>query len=112
MYNNIRTLRPGVLVLLERHTDLPMKKPEVEINELERIAFLVKRDGIKPAIEFAERTKRAYRRAVVNPDNLPALTYASLSEYRRGYISSYLQFKRFLEAIQRDPEAWKKILSL
>ena len=105
-------MSPGVLVLLERHEDVPVKQPKKEVNELERIAFLVKRDGIKNAIEFSERTKRAYRRAVVNPNDLPALTYASLLEYRRGYISSYLQFKRFLEAIERDPEAWKKTLPL
>jgi len=113
MYHNIRQLRPGVLILLnKRYEDIPEKEPKVQVNELERIAFMVKRDGIKPTIAFIEQTKRSYRRAVVNPDNLPALTYASLLEYREGYISSYLQFKRFLEAIQRDPEAWKKILPL
>ena len=112
MYNNIRQLRPGVLVLLERYADIPAKKPKVQINELERIAFIAKRDGIESAIAFVEQTKKSYRRAVVNPDNLPALTYASLLEYREGYISSYLQFKRFLEAIQRSPEAWKEILPL
>ena len=112
MYHNIKQLRPGVLVLLERYAEIPVKKPEVQVNELERIAFMVKRDGIKSAIAFVEQTKRAYRRAVVNPDNLSALTYGSLPEYREGYISSYLQFKRFLEATQRSPEAWKEILPL
>ena len=112
MYHNIKQLRPGVLVLLKRYEDIPVKEPKVQVNELERIAFMVKRDGIKLAIKFVERTKRSYRRAVVNPDNLSALTYASLLEYREGYISSYLQFKRFLEAVQRSPEAWKTILPL
>lgn len=116
MYNNIITVRPGVLMLIDRHELAPKKKSKREVNELERLAHLVVRDdtpnGIEYAIEFAERTMKAYRRAVVNPDGIPALTYASEIGYRKGYIESYLQFKRFLEAIQRAPEAYKEILPL
>jgi hypothetical protein len=112
-HNGIIQVRPGLLMRVDdRYAGIPARKPKIQVNELERIAFMVKRDGIKPTIAFVEQTKRSYRRAVVNPDNLPALTYASLPEYREGYISSYLQFKRFLEAIQRSPEAWKTILPL
>jgi len=115
MYSNngIKQLRPGVLIrVADRYADLPVETPRIENNELERIAVIVNENGINAAIEFVERTKQTYRRAVVNQNRLPALTYASLPEYRAGYIGSYLQFKRFLEAIQRDPEAWKTILPL
>lgn len=55
--------------------------------EGKRLLFLVQRDGIDAAIDFARRTKNAYRRAVISKD-VP-------KNRRRTYIESYLSFKFF-----------------
>lgn len=56
--------------------------------ETNRLNFLIERDGIDGAVEFAKRTLVSYRRAVVNRD--------ITRDKRQGFIESYLAFKRFL----------------
>ena len=66
--------------------------------ETMRLQFLRERDGVEGAIRFAETTLKSYRKAVLcslkrgvrNPH------YASLPEYRRGFIESYMGLKAFL----------------
>ncbi len=66
------------------------------INEQQRFEFLVARDGMEKALEFAERTMRSYRRAVLHSRKCGHTKphHASLPEYRRKYILSYLYNKR------------------
>ncbi|HCE10250.1 MAG TPA: hypothetical protein DIT28_02810 [Oxalobacteraceae bacterium] len=61
------------------------------MNEAARIAFLVDRDGTAAANEWVRRTLRIYRSSVLNRAH-----FASSREYRRGFIESYLSFKRWL----------------
>jgi hypothetical protein len=65
--------------------------------ERRRIAFLCARDGIAGASEYCERTSRIYRRSVLTSRKRGHLHvhFASLPEYRRRFIASYLDFKRF-----------------
>jgi hypothetical protein len=61
------------------------------------IAFLCARDGIAGAREYCERTVRTYRRSVLTSRKRGHVHahFASLPEYRRQFIASYLDFKRF-----------------
>lgn len=61
------------------------------MSEATRIAFLVDRDGITSAAEWVNRTMEIYRSSVLNRAH-----FASSREYRRGFIESYLSFKRWL----------------
>lgn len=65
-------------------------------HESDRIAFVVKRDGRKAATEWVQCTLRIYRRAVLDRHH-----FASTREYRRGFIESYCDFKRWLAAFDR-----------
>ena len=70
------------------------------MSEEQRIAFVEDRDGIAGAVDFAIRTMKIYRRSVLysrkrvkgNPH------HASLPEYRRLFIESYLALKRYIAA--------------
>jgi len=68
--------------------------------EEQRIAFVEERDGIAGAVDFARRTIRQYRTAVLNSRKRGSVkpSHASLPEYRRGFIESYLAFKRYIAA--------------
>lgn len=56
--------------------------------ETARLTFLIERDGMVGAIDFAARTKVSYRRKVLE---------GKLDTHmRRGFIESYLAFKRFV----------------
>lgn len=59
-----------------------------------RLDFLVRRDGEAAAVEWARRTMRIYRSAVLNRRH-----FASTAEYRRQFIESYCEFKRWLAAM-------------
>ena len=65
--------------------DLSQYEPEAD-----RLAFLVDRDGLEGAKEFAERTKVSYRRKVLERKFLN-------NEIRVSFIRSYLALKRFTQ---------------
>lgn len=56
-----------------------------------RIAFLLARDGLNATIHWVQRTMVIYRRAVLNSAH-----FAGTAGYRRGFIESYCDFKRWL----------------
>lgn len=73
--------------------------------EEQRLAFLEARDGIDGAVEFAQRTMRQYRGAVLRSrkrgysnagPGTARISHASLPEYRRGFIESYMVLKRYV----------------
>lgn len=83
--------------------------------ETDRLKFIEKRDGVEAAVEFARDTLRTYRKFVlskrilrpsqVSPEDARSSTaratrrpvaHAMSAAHRRGFISSYLAFKRFL----------------
>jgi hypothetical protein len=61
------------------------------MSEQARLAFLVQRDGALAAAEWARRTMRIYRRAVLAPGH-----FARAPEYRRRFIEAYCEFKRWI----------------
>jgi hypothetical protein len=62
--------------------------------ETARLAFIEQRDGKQAASEFARRTMAIYRTAVLCSRKRGKVPHhASLPEYRRGFIESYLAFK-------------------
>lgn len=63
------------------------------MSETYRLQFLVARDGVDAAKAWARRTMRIYRKAVMHREPKPH--FASTGEYRRRFIESYLEFKRF-----------------
>lgn len=62
------------------------------MSEVQRLNFLIERDGLQAARDWACRTRGLYRVAVLNKDH-----YASKGKYRRMFIESYLEFKQFCE---------------
>jgi hypothetical protein len=60
-------------------------------SERDRLAFLVRRDGAEAAAEWARRTLRIYRRALLTPRH-----FARAPEYRRRFVEAYCEFKRWL----------------
>ena len=70
--------------------------------EEERLSFLESRDGVAGALNFSIRTMRQYRTAVLNSRKRGSVkpSHASLPEYRRGFIESYLAFKRYIAVHQ------------
>jgi hypothetical protein len=71
-------------------------------SEQRRIDFLVYRDGIPKTIEFAERTRKIYRTAVLQSRKRGHKKphFASDPMYRRAFILSYLELKRFISLNQ------------
>lgn len=67
-------------------------------KEAERLKFIEERDGKQAALEFALRTMRIYRKAVLTSRKrgFSKPHHASLEQYRRSFIESYLAFKRYL----------------
>lgn len=63
-------------------------------KESQRIAFLVDRDGLAVAVKWVQRTMRLYREAVLDRTG-----FARTDLYRRGFIQSYCDFKRWLGRI-------------
>jgi hypothetical protein len=73
--------------------------PQAEVSdERARIERVLAREGPERAREWAQRTEVIYRRAVLDHEH-----FAHTPEYRRRFIESYLELKRFaLEAHKRD----------
>ncbi len=63
-------------------------------KERDRIEFLVDRDGLAIAVTWVRRTMRLYREAVLDRTG-----FARTDLYRRGFIQSYCDFKRWLGRI-------------
>jgi hypothetical protein len=63
--------------------------------EVERLRFILNRDGMVGAVDFAGRAFRAYRNTLRNRRS--KLT----TELRRSYIDSCLSFREFLRAPER-----------
>lgn len=68
--------------------------------ETERFQFIVDRDGLEAALVFAEQTYKSYRLAVLRDGKrtLPSRAvgdkhFASLPQYRRSFIESYIFLK-------------------
>ncbi len=59
-------------------------------NEAERLAFLINRDGLESATQWACSTYKLYRKAVTNKNH-----FASKKGYRGKFIKSYCELKRF-----------------
>ena len=67
--------------------------------ENDRLAFIEQRDGLVEAIAFAQRTLKTYRTCVLcsRKRGFSKPHHASIPEYRRTFIQSYLSFKSFLK---------------
>lgn len=67
--------------------------------ETARLTFIEQRDGLEGAIAFAKQTIKTYRTCVLHSRKHGKTSnhYASVSEYKRTFIESYLSFKAFLE---------------
>ena len=68
----------------------PPTVPAEHEAERDRIARVSARDGVEQARAWARRTLALYRTAVLDHDH-----YAHTPAYRRRFIASYLQLKRF-----------------
>lgn len=68
--------------------------------ETSRLAFVSKRDGLTGALKFAEQTMKTYRKAVLTSAKTghDKPHFASYRSYRRSFIESYLELKRFVLA--------------
>ena len=66
--------------------------------ETGRLSFLEIRDGKEAAIDFASRTLKVYRTSVLRSRKrgFKSPHHASSPGYRRGFILSYLSFRRYL----------------
>jgi len=61
------------------------------VEEGNRLHFIMQRDGLNGAINFARQTMKIYRTSVVKK------TFASSPVYKETFIKSYLDFKRFIK---------------
>ena len=59
--------------------------------EGKRIGLLLERDGATATRDWVKRTLAIYRRAVLDPSH-----FASRPEYRRDYLASCADFRRWL----------------
>jgi len=67
------------------------------MSELTRIELVRNRDGEAAAVEFCRRTLQVYRRSVLMTEkNGRKFHHASLPQYRKLFIRSYCEFKRYL----------------
>lgn len=69
-------------------------------REVQRILFIVSRDGIDAAIEFAKRGIKTYRTGVLHTKKRynERASHLSVSPYKEYAILSYLQYKDFLKS--------------
>ena len=63
------------------------------ISEKQRIDFLVRRDGVKDARAWLERTLELYQQAIASDTS-----HAATSEYRPRFEQSIREFKAWLHA--------------
>ena len=70
--------------------------------EQQRIQFMIDRDGLEGATDFARRTMKIYRTAVLKSAKRghEKPHFASTNDWRRKFIQSYLSFKAFLQQHQ------------
>jgi hypothetical protein len=61
--------------------------------EASRIEFLLQRDGAAATLVWVRRTLAIYRRAVLDRRH-----FAHMTEYRRKFVASCLEFRRWLIA--------------
>lgn len=66
-------------------------------SERDRLAFLVRRDGAATAAQWARRTLRIYRRALLTPRH-----FARAPEYRPRFVAAYCELKRWLAEAGRQ----------
>jgi hypothetical protein len=66
--------------------------------ETNRLLFLEQRDGKEGALAFAIATCSTYRIAVLQNKKrkVHKVHFASLPDYRKGFIESYVAFKRYI----------------
>lgn len=60
-------------------------------GELNRIAFVLERDGEDESLLWAIRSMKNYRRAVLNKKH-----FASTRTWKKRYIAGYIELKRFV----------------
>lgn len=65
------------------------------MQEQNRIQFLLQRDGLPATIAWVDRTLRIYRAAVLDQHH-----FASTNGFRRGFVESYCEFKRWLSTVR------------
>lgn len=67
--------------------------------EEQRLAFVEQRDGVEGAVEFARQGIKIYRTCVLRSmkRGFAKPHHASLPEYRRGFIESYLAWKHYIK---------------
>ena len=63
-------------------------------SELERIEFLLHRDGYEATRNFVEVTLHTYRTALAQPDN-----YASTPHYRWRFEQAVNEFQHWLDGV-------------
>jgi hypothetical protein len=75
--------------------------------EEQRLAFIEQRDGVKGTIAFAEQGMQIYRTCVLRSRKrgFDRPHHASLPEYRRVFIESYLAFKNYVKTHNAAVEA-------
>jgi len=66
--------------------------------EHQRLRFVEQRDGLAGALAFAKQTRAVYRTCVLRSRKRGFTNphHASLAEYRRAFIESYLVLKHFI----------------
>ncbi|HET7634092.1 MAG TPA: hypothetical protein VFK51_05120 [Burkholderiales bacterium] len=90
---------PPFWTLGEPETKSALRQPDTVAlsKERDRIEFLVDRDGLAIAVTWVRRTMRLYREAVLDRTG-----FARTDLYRRGFIQSYCDFKRWLGRIDAN----------
>lgn len=72
--------------------------------EQDRLNFIIQRDGIDAAVDFARNTMKIYRKSVLRShkrgygynSQKGNIHFASIPEFRRKFIESYCAFKKFV----------------
>ena len=69
------------------------------MREKQRLDFIIERDGLVEAVAFAKRTMVVYRKSVLisRKRGFDKPHHASFIEFRRNFIQSYCDFKRFIK---------------
>ena len=68
---------------------------------MNRLEYIIENRGMQDAIDFAKQTVKIYRNAVVNGmryrnTGMGHPHHAILPEYRREFIQTYCDYKKFL----------------
>jgi hypothetical protein len=76
----------------------------ISSSEKQRIDFLLSRDGLEKTIEFVTKTKNIYKTALLHSKKrgYPNPHFATFPMFRRNFILSYLEMKRFLLSQQQQ----------